>query len=376
MTERHDPDSIVRRIAAFGLPDGYGITAPFSFGEETWRQVLPRLRNRRITGFAVAGAESGWLDLSAEQTDGLLEAHREAMLVPLAVERGLLQVGTELHASGMEFVVLKGSALAHTVYPDPFWRFFGDLDLLVRTEDWRKACTILENLGYRRGLPEPRAGFDERFGSAANFRREDGGIEVDLHRNLVLGPFGLWVESRALFEGVTDLPLWGRTFKRLNDSLLQLHACIHASLGGLPPLTVPVRDVAQVAHYGKVDWEALADQATRWKLRAVVRHAMQTASDVLGVSLPPGADAMVALTPTRKERRALGSYVTDRRGKGGIARSTLSAIPGIRAKAAYIRALVFPDRRFLAARSGSQTASYRHRWAIPLRWVRRQLRNR
>ena len=56
---------------------------------------------------------------------------------------------------------------------------------------------------------------------------------------------------------------------------------------------VPIRDVLQVAHRGQVDWEALAERAARWKLRAVVRHALQMASDGLGVGLPPGAEKAV-----------------------------------------------------------------------------------
>jgi hypothetical protein len=368
MAEGLGAEAIVRRIGAFGLPNGDREPALPPMEQPEWERVLGLLEGQRITGFAVAGAEAGWLSLSAEQMDELLEAHRRAMLVPLAVERSLLDLASTFDDEDVEFVVLKGPALAHTVYPNPSWRYFSDLDVLVRTEQWHKTCAILADLGYRRSLPEPREGFDARFGSAASFRRE-GGIEVDLHRNLVLGPFGLWIESQALFEGATEFRLWDRTFKRLNDTTLQLHACIHASLGSLPPLRVPVRDVAQVAHYAQVDWEALTEWAIRWKLRAVVRHAFQTASDALGVGLPTEADRILATTPSRTERRALRGYVTNRRARGGIARSTLSAIPGLRGKAAYVRALIFPDRQFLAARSGTRRASYRYRWAVPFHWM-------
>lgn len=368
MAEVLDTEALVRRIAAFGLPDGDGSSPPPPMGEEEWDRLLPSLESNRITGFAVAGAEAGWLDLGADQADRLLEAHRRAMLTPLAVERALLEIATEFESGGIEFVVLKGPALAHTVYRDPSWRFFGDLDLLVRGQDWRKAAAILEALGYQRGLPEPRAGFDERFGKASEFRRSCG-IEVDLHRTLVVGPFGLWIEPNVLFEDTTVLPLWGRTLTRLNDTMLQLHACMHASLGWWPPLKVPVRDVAQVAHFGQVDWEELAERAGGWKLRAVVRDALQLASESLEVGLPAGAERARAQPPTRKEQRALRSYQGERRRRGGTEMSMLRAIPGIRRKAAYVRSLLFPNREFLAARSGSRRPSYLSRLAVPLRWM-------
>jgi hypothetical protein len=152
---------------------------------------------------------------------------------------------------------------------------------------------------------------------------------------------------------------------------LQLHVCMHAALGWWPPLKVPLRDVAQVAHFGQVDWEELAELAARWKLRAVVRHAMQTSAEILEVGFPTGADPLIAHAPTRKERRILKSYATGRRNQT-TAISTLRAIRGPRAKAAYIRALMFPEQEFLAARSGSRRAAYRHRWAVPLRAVTRR----
>jgi hypothetical protein len=375
MTDQLDSDGIVRRIAAFGLLDGES-SAPLTIGQERWDEVLGRLNNDRITGFAVAAAEEGWLKLSASQADALLEAHRKAMLAPLAVERGLLEVATEFQRLDVEFVVLKGPAVAHTVYPDASWRYFGDLDLLVRAKDWRKACSTLQKLGYRRDLPEPRAGFDERFGKAAEFWRQ-GGISVDLHRTLVLGPFGLWIEPDILFEGTTELLLWGRRLRRLDDTLLQLHACMHASLGWWPPLRLPVRDVAQVARCGSVDWQALAELSARWKLQAVVRDALQTASETLGVTFPVGAQSMIARVPSRKELRVLRNYVTDRRAQGGTALSTLSAIRGLRGKLAYIRALLFPDRAFLAARAqGSRNSTYVRRLLIPIEWIGRRWRSR
>jgi hypothetical protein len=372
MAETQVVQTIVRRIARYGLPTGEG-SAPPSMTSELWDEVFTALHSFRITGLAVAGAASGWLNLSADQFEQLLEAHRQAMLSPLAVERGLLEIAAEFDAQGIQFVVLKGSALAHTVYPDPSWRFFGDLDLLVRGRDWRKVIAILEELGYRRNLPEPSTGFDERFGKASEFRRS-GGIEVDLHRTLVVGPFGLWIEPDLLFEGTTDLPLWGRTLMRFDDTLMQLHACMHASLGWWPPLKVPVRDVAQVAHFGQVDWEALADRAARWKLRAVVRNALEMAVRDLDVGLPDGAESAVAQTASRRERRALRRYQGAGRDLGGTTLATVGAIRGVRGKMAYVRSLVVPSREFLAARSGPSGPSYLSRWAIPFRWLFRRRR--
>src|SRR5207302_10260160 len=93
-------------------------------------------------------------------------------------------------------------------------------------------------------------------------------------------------------------------------------------------------------------------------------------SESLQVSLPPEAGPILAGPSGRRERRALRAFVTDRRDRGGMTLSTIGAIKGVRAKTAYIRGLLFPDKAFLAARQGGRV-SYLSRWKVPVHWIRR-----
>jgi hypothetical protein len=295
------------------------------------------------------------------------------MLGVLGLERRLLTLAAAFDGAGVEFTVLKGSSFAHSFYPDPSWRSFGDIDLLVRTGDWTRSNDLLEGLGLRRRVPEPRAGFDERFGKGAEYGGERG-FEVDLHRTLVGGPFGLWIDLEELAQHTVPFVLGARRLRRLDDTAAFAHASIHAALGLLPPPLTPVRDVVQIGHFGRVDWEMLADWALRWKLAAVFQHALATAEEYLGVAIPQRAEGLLALTPGRRERRALLAYTTDRRRRGGTSLATLHAIPGLRAKGAYVRAMVVPSRAFLTARSTGGRPSYRHRWTVAINWFTRRRR--
>jgi putative nucleotidyltransferase-like protein len=364
-----DPLAVACRVAA-GLLPGEEPPALLTLSEERWIPVLGKLDWERLTGLAVAQTEADSLHLPQQQAAVLLERHRSAMVWALAVERTLLNLADAFEGHGIDFVVLKGPSVAHTVYPDPSWRPFGDLDLLVRTGDWRRACSILADLGFRRRVPEPRPGFDERFGKAATHVGE-GGVEVDLHRTLVLGPFGLWMAPEELFEHTASFQVGGRTFLRLDDTALLLHVCMHASLGFRIPLLLPLRDVAQVARAGAVDWGILADLAAGWRLEAVVQHAFRAVEEYLRVPWPAEAEPIMGRRPARAERRALLAYTTERRQRGGTALSTLRAIPGFRARVAFVRSMLFPDRRFLSARAGENgSPTYRRRWAKPVRWLR------
>lgn len=357
-----DLSLLSRSVGGFGFPGAEH--APVDVPADSWPSFVAKLSSGRMTGIAVAAAAAGHLRLTDEQADELLGRHREAMVWALTIERRLLELAEAFEDAGVGMLVLKGPAIAHSMYPDPSWRAFGDLDLLVPTSSWSRALEVLAGLGFERRLPEPRPGFDERFGKAAVHTNRDG-AEVDLHRTLVLGPFGLWVKPDELASRSVPFSLGGRTLRRLDDTSLLLHASVHASLGWRPPLLWTLRDVAQVAWSGRVDWDELAELARRWRLQAVLRHALEAASEGLEVSLPVEAGRLLTSPPPRRERRVLESYITERRGRGGTELATLKAIPGLRGKAAYIRALLFPGRAFIAARGRSPL----RRLLIPVRWV-------
>ncbi len=364
-----EPVDLVNAIAGFGLPGTDD--RPVNVGGETWSETLAHIKGQRLSGLATAAWEGGWLRLSEEQAGQLLQIHQAAMIQVITLEQELLRLGEALDGSGVEFVVLKGPAFAHSVYPDPSWRAFGDLDLLVHTRDWKRVLGIFEELGLRRELPEPRPGFDERFGKAAA-HRAGSGLEIDLHRTLVVGPYGLWIDSESMFGQTVEFRLGGRTFRRFGDTRLLLHGCVHAVLGLSPPLLTPLRDVGQTATAGDVDWDDLQKQIERWKLSAVTNYAFRTASTVLGVSWPQESGRVRSLRPMRSEIRILEAYTTTKRGRGGTALATIKAIPGVRQKSAYLLALLVPGRQFLESRQEANggSPSYLRRWAVPVRWLR------
>ncbi|HEX9123124.1 MAG TPA: nucleotidyltransferase family protein [Actinomycetota bacterium] len=360
------PETVVRRVAGFGLAGSGSLLVVEPLDRRAWASVLDRVSEERILGLAAAAVHAGTVAVTEEQRTALLERHREAMLVALILERTLLGLTDRLRAGGVAAVVLKGPAVAHTVYRDPAWRQFGDIDLLVRTEDLRAACRVLVAEGLRRRVPEPRPGFDERFGKGVEFG-SDGLIEVDLHRTLALGPFGLWIDPGELIDHAVGFSLAGSELQRLDRAGQFLHACMHAVLGSRRPRLLPLRDVAQLAEDDEVDWDLVDDRAERWTVGAVLVRAVRTASRALGWTPPPRADELVARVPvTRRQQRALAAYAE---GSGaGIARAvaTTQAIPGLAAKTSYLRALLLPDHAFLAARAGAGLRpSYVRRWITP-----------
>jgi GNAT superfamily N-acetyltransferase len=365
-------DRAIRAVAAFGLSRGSGPDS-ISIDEEEGVAFERRLLMEKLTGFAIAAHDDGALALSDERFASVLERHRRAMASCLMIEDRLLQLDEHFRRAGIGYAVLKGPAVAHRAYPDPSLRGFGDLDVLVRGEAFPEACTVLGTMGFRRRLAEPRPGFDERFGKAAAHVHVDDSMEIDLHRTLALGPFGLWIDPGALLDRATTFELAGRRIPRLDDTDMLISVAMHAVLGW-PPRLLPYRDVVQVARSPDVDWPTLARHAGDWHLTAVMIRAFESASFTLGTEPVGGSTILESVPIRRSETRALASYDRRHRALGGTALSTLRAIPGVRNKAAYVRAVAFPQRAFMRDRYPTGTnRTYRHRLAIPAKWALRRV---
>jgi hypothetical protein len=326
-----------------------------------WEQLRGRIVANRLTGLAVASWGAGTLLLSEAQAEDLLERHREAMVWSLLLEQRLLRIRDRFVSDDIPFVVLKGPAVAHTAYPDPSWRSFADLDLLVPAGYLRRACSSLRVMGFSRLSPELRRGFDERFGKAITHRGPDR-IDVDLHRTLAAGPFGVRIDAHVLHTSTDTFELAGTTMRRLDDTGLLLHSCIHAALGDDPPSLHAIRDVVQTAALPGVSWEWFAEQVERWRLVAVVDRAFGLVRRTLGITIDAAGE--LALRPAPDEVRLVGAYRRAERTSGSLTLETFRAIDGWGSKAAFARSVALPSRSFVRASIRPHAGEgYGTRWA-------------
>jgi hypothetical protein len=365
-----DVAETVRTVAAFGLP-GSTVDPPALIEQDEWPLTLAQLEHEKLTGIAVAAAEHGWLALKPEQLEALVARHRDVSAWCLGLERLVLDVADAFDLEGIGSLVLKGPAVARVAYPDPSWRPFGDIDLLVRTKDWRYAVAVLERDFGPRRIPEPRQGFDERFSKGAVFTCS-GGQQIDLHMTLAQGPFGQWVQGAALFERSMPFTIGGKELRRANLSGMFLHACIHVMTGDAQPSLLSLRDVAQTGGSVEVDPAAVEDLARAWRAGVVVQRALARASDVLGWKTDR-FEGLVRAPSDARAAAALRAYDTRRASRGAIVVETIRSISSVASKVAYLRALLFPKRSSLHSRLEPDHTSYVRRWIAPATWAIRDV---
>ena len=374
MTWPADAHELVAAVAGYGLPrpagpggreqrpagpGGHGQNAPLPDG--TWAELLAHSRGQRLTGFLALAVRDGALCTRPDQAAQADTAHREAMGTVLVLERLLLDTADLLAGEGIAVRVLKGSSLAHLDYPAPELRSFGDVDLLVRSEQFDDAVTALARAGHRRRFPQPRPGFDRRFSKGTSFVT-DAGTEIDLHRTFVMGPFGLTMKLDDLWARASTFRVGGVQLCALGREERFLHSCFHASLGDNPPRLLALRDVAQVLLDGRLDLYLVRALAASWQADAVLARAVQLAWHAFGLdsAVSPLAAWAMAYRPDHHERRALAAYTDPHGGYAARSAAALRAVPGVRDKAAYLRALAFPARDYVDPRHSGRVDRWRH----------------
>lgn len=343
------PADLPAHVVASGLPGAAPLPAGVA-SDECWQHLLGEVVRQRVAGHLVAAVERGDLAVTVAQRSEAIAAHERSLALDLLLERLLLDTVDALGLRGIECRVLKGAALAHLAYDDAALRSSGDVDVLVRSADFDRAATVLESTGCARRFTEPRPGFAARFGKAVCFVTPDG-FEVDLHRTLADGPYGAVIDADALFDRPAPFVVAGSTLSALPADLAFLHACVHASLGDTHPRLVSLRDVAQLATSPDVEWERVRSAASRWECTAVLQRAVERAEATLGIDLRSSVpDWLVLHAPTRFERWAMRSYTAGDRSYPGQVVAAFWSQRGLANRFAYARAMLLPDRAYLADR--------------------------
>jgi hypothetical protein len=351
--------ALCRAVAAHGLEGGALAMPTVPVEPLDWAHLLDTVRHERITGLLVRAILDGALSTTSEQAEEALRAHRASMATALALEATLVQTGTLFEKAGIDYRVLKGTGVAHLDYPDPALRSFGDVDLLVGPSQFDDAVEALVGVGHRRKFPEPRPGFDRRYGKGSCLV-SPGGHEIDLHRTLAMGPYGVQVDLDDLWRRSSTFELAGRRFGALGSEERFLHACFHAALGDNPPRLASLRDVAQMHLARPLDLDLTRRLSSSWGADAVVARAVRLAGDVLGLE-PQGPLARwaVGFSPSRRDRHFLSVYTSPTANYAAMSFAAVRAIPRLRDKAAFVFTLALPRRRYLEQRGERPSGRWR-----------------
>ncbi|HET7486627.1 MAG TPA: nucleotidyltransferase family protein [Acidimicrobiales bacterium] len=338
-------------VAGHGLPGDEHRPPPAApLDDAQWRALVRLVQIERLLGLLDRAVAAGALPATDEQRADAEEAAAQGLRQVLFLERRLLAAAAALDGAGVPFLVLKGAAVARLDEAHPSLRHYNDVDLLVRGDDVGRAVAALAAIGYGRDLPERRPGYDRRFAKEVSLA-DDLRTEVDLHRVLALGAFGLAAGPAALWSSTDRLEVGGTALAALDAEGRFAHACVNAMLGDERPRLVALRDVAVISTAHRLRPGRLGSLLPAGRGAAVAGAACAAVTALLGPGTV-GAEAAAyagSVPPSRWERAALRAY----RAHGGS--NTLELLSGTMALAGmdrlrYLQALVVPGSAYRAAR--------------------------
>jgi hypothetical protein len=369
------PDDRILYLAAV-LRD-MPVPAP-ALSPEEWQVFLDLLRPHGVYAL-LAHRLSAWPESCrppAEVMDLLKRQHLFAAARAIRAGRQIQTVVDALEAGGIPSVLLKGPALARTVYPDPALRQSSDIDLLVRPGDVIATEVVLEGLGYVSPKKEFHVSQYEYHHQV--FEPPVNGLPLELHWSLD-SEFGLfparWVEeviSRRIPIGRGDI----RCFTLSpNDHLLFLafHNTFPHEAVRLDWIVDTALVMARLRETG--GWQGLVERSVEHHIR-IPLELTATSADLWGGHEAQRVLPDVSTWPTPSDREQhLWKYATTRH--TSVFSSFYLALqgqPGLVEKVRYGRRYILPPTPMIARfrRSSSRIdipLSHIRRWARMFKYI-------
>jgi hypothetical protein len=225
----------------------------------------------------------------------------------------LASILAALQTAHIPVVVLKGAALAKTLYPHIGLRPMMDIDLLVQPQHRETAIQTLHDLGYSEAIPEMTPGFYKRYHH--HYVPLQGGLNksivIELHWQLVARdqrwrspPLDwFWQHTEPWHElsqpastshaGAGAVRCFTPT---ANLSYLAAHLVLQH--GGMQAPLLWLYDLHLLVSHctDDIDWNELIEQTNTFRWNAILHTALQRARLLLGTPLPRHvSDTLAAL---------------------------------------------------------------------------------
>ncbi|MHC5111758.1 MAG: nucleotidyltransferase domain-containing protein [Planctomycetota bacterium] len=272
--------------------------------------------------------------------------------------------------AGIDVMLLKGAALNLSIYERPDSRGMSDIDLLVRPEDAKAACAVLEANLCRKGQDLVRPDFFPEYYYEIEYLSETvNASRIDLHvrpfRPLrytqTMGDIAIWRHAQVVeYQGAY-------VFVPAATSML-IHLTAHAAFHGCSRLTW-LYDIKRFVecHADDLDWDRLLRDCEDWQLATAVEHALRCTERELGpLPIDDILNRLAAAGSNWKDRLVLRQTPRDAATPLRHILVNWICTPGIEYPTRYLLANLLPSGDHLAS-----LYPFRHfGWQLPAHLVR------
>lgn len=299
----------------------------------------------------------------------VLEFFRQAYYGNLARNLTLFQelrrILKVLSNAGIKAMVLKGAALAETVYGNPALRPMSDLDLLIRKEDFMKAERQLLDLGYSLATIEFSKWYAERFGGGRLYVKMAGfPMYVDIHWNITTPSVKLdndkrYAEIDRIWNEARPMKVAGVDTLSMPVEDLILHISVHLAAHHLQFRLIWLKDICELAYQyqGQINWDKIVEDARYLKLSQPVYSCFKCAKEWLDAPIPGEVFSKFKSSHNNNLETKFHNLLTHMDGdKMGVIEHFYQylSIPGIGDKGLFLFRAMFPSIAYM-----------RNRYSIP-----------
>ena len=252
-----------------------------------------------------------------------------------------------LASAGVRPLLMKGAALAYSVYPDPVLRPHDDIDLLIRESDRRRTDKALAALGYIAltegggwlSFSQAHFGFTDRFGI-----RHTCDLHWRIANPLVFRDMVTFDEFDAAAVAVPRISPYARTFGLAHALFV---SCVHRIAHHLDgEVLVWIYDIhLLVDAAGADELKRFETLATRAGACAVCARGLDAAAQYFGTRIPPDLSRALAAGAARGEASA--AFLRGDLRLVDLLGRDLAALDGWRARVALVAEHLFPPARYM-----------------------------
>lgn len=208
----------------------------------------------------------------------------------LLLSRELIRIAHHLRSFDLDAMPYKGPALAEFLYGDIALRQTGDLDLLVRREEFSRVQDALTKIGYapQMQFSEPELKAYRKSGYECVFDGPSGRNILEVQWAIEPRFYSVDFDMDGVFGRAMQLQVAGQEMKTPSPADLFLILAVHAAKHAWDRL-IWICDLARVMSLPSMDWDSIGSQAGRLGVLRIVNCSMQLANRLLGSTIPEKA---------------------------------------------------------------------------------------
>jgi hypothetical protein len=210
----------------------------------------------------------------------------------LLLARGLIHVQHHLKQNNIESLPYKGIALAESFYSDIALRQAGDIDLLIRAQDFRRVRDALRELAY---APQSRYSPAEEIASLKSgyecvFDGPGGRNLLEVKWRILPRFYALDFDYESLFRRAVPVHVAGYAMKTPSPEDNFLIFCVHAAKHVWGRL-IWLCDVARIMQLPELNWTWIAAQCRDLGITRMVRVTLRLINCLLEIDIPSAAES-------------------------------------------------------------------------------------